>query len=344
MFVLLAFLVLGTDHTALAYDATPLPVALKQHEVVIVASVLSRADGRVELKPELTIKSDRTLDNFQLGDTWPTEAFLWTPIALLEHRRYLLFLNRDDAGKLNYSDNPMTESVREVSTVDDTVVRLAACVQAYIVAEDAAGREQVLANVWTNESDETKNQVLDVLIGMERDEATVPYLVNCIKAGAPRAGLMGLAAAAISKFEYRETIPELLKALQKDDWACLYPAQALGKLKVREAHEPIMALITSPTAQNQVYFIEALCQLEDERSIPFLMETAQRNLRGIDPAYGTHTWSDIRVNEFAVAALGRLRATQATDLLRRIADQTTHEQLQELARDALEEIQNEDDR
>lgn len=320
---------------ASGYEGLTLPEALKLHDLVLVAKVTQRADGVVTLRPELFIKGRLDDETFELPETWSAKSYVWAPTTLLAPKRYLLMLHRDDAGKPVYSKNPLAESVREVDTVDDTPVRTAAVVERLLAAPDGAARTRVLDAAWTDESDKTKERLLFAMMQMGPDEATVPYLVRCIEAGAPRSSLMEPAAVLIGRYQYRQAVPALLKALQKDDWACLYPAQALAAMKVREAYEPLMALIESPRAQNRVYFIEALCQMDDPRSIPFLMQTARRNLRDIDPKFGTYQSFDVRANEFAVACLGRLRAAQATELLGQIVRQSHHRKLRELAQEAL---------
>jgi HEAT repeat protein len=324
--------------TASGYSATPLAKALKEHPLVLVAKVLRRADGKVQLAAEKMIKGTMERESFALPETRSEESRIWSPFTLLEHKRYLLILHRDDGGNPIYSKDPLAESVREVAAVDDPPVRTAAVVQQLLTAPDAAARSRVLEEAWTNESDEVKTSILKVLLQRERDEATVPFLIRCIEAGASRSNLMELSAVTIGRFGYRQAVPALLEALKKDDWGCIFPAQALAKLKVRRAYRPLRELIESPRTGDRVYYIEALCQLDDERSIPFLIETAQRNLRGIDPDFSNNRSFDVRENQFAVACLGRLRARQATDVLEKIADQSQHQQLRQLARQALRSI------
>jgi HEAT repeat protein len=103
--------------------------------------------------------------------------------------------------------------------------------------------------------------------------------------------------------------------IKKREWTSLYVARALAAQKVADAYEPIMALIEEPKLGNREYFIEALAQLEDRRAIPFFIKLLPRNIRGLDPVYGTYRSWSFRENEFAVEGLGRLRAKEAVEPL-----------------------------
>lgn len=330
-------LLMSLAGAAVADQGLSLPAALNEHEVVLVAKAVRRVEGQVTLTPELIIKGKLDEKEFDLPETL-NRGRLWEPLTLVAARRYLLMLERDERGRLIFSRRDNADSVRQVDSVDDTEVRTAAVLFRLMSGADAAARTNALERAWIEESDKVKERVLSELLELGRDEATVPFLERCIEAGAERSSLMELSSLLIGKFAYRDTIPVLLRALEKDHWSCVYPAQALGKLKVREAHEPLLALINSPIAGNRAYFVAALCDLDDARSIPFLMETAGRNLKGIDPAAGTHRSWDLRENEAAITGLGRLRATEAADVLKQIAGLQTYAELRKLAQEALQAI------
>ena len=80
-----------------------------------MAKVLRRADGKVSLAPELMIKGRLERKSFELSETWNKEARFWTPLTMLERKRYLLILNLDDEGRPIFSKDPIAESVAEVT-------------------------------------------------------------------------------------------------------------------------------------------------------------------------------------------------------------------------------------
>jgi HEAT repeat protein len=322
------------------YAATPMVQALTAHELVIVGTVKEHAKGEVTVVPVATIKGMPPGEPLILPDVWrPGTEFSFGPIPLEAGKTYFLMLHRQRDRAVSLSPDHAAEAVVAVESPDAPLVRAATVLCLLAEQSDADARKMVLANMWGPESDETKLLLLTAFAQSPADAATVPALVDAMNAGAERSSLMEMSATIIQRHQYRETIPDLLKALEKHDWACIYPARTLGVLKARDAYEPIMALINDPQAQNRPYFIEALALLEDKRSLPFLLKTLEHDLPGIDPAYGTYRTRNVQENEFAAMGLGRLRAVEAVrPLIKVLGLDSAYKNLKTLAVTSLGQI------
>ncbi len=325
---------------AFDYEPTPLPKALAAHELVIVGRVKESAKGEVTVEPIATINGMPPGEPLRLPDVWRAGTdFTFGPVPLKIGKTYFLMLHRDRGGSITLSPDYAAEAVVAIESPDAPIVRAAEVLCRLAEQADADAREMVLTNMWGSESDQVKILLLTAFLQSPADKATVPVLIDAMNAGTERSSLMEMSAMVIQRYQYRETIPALLKALDKHDWGCIYPARTLGVLKARDAYEPIMALINDPTTGNRPYFIEALAYLEDERSLPFLLKTLEHDLPGIDPAFGTYDTRNVQENEFAAMGLGRLRAPEAVEPLTKILSlDSAYRELKTLAVTALGQI------
>jgi HEAT repeat protein len=311
------FTLLATTGTVGAFDYTPTPIAkaLAAHELVLVAQVKERAGGMVTIEPVHVIKGKAPDQPITLPDTWrPGTEFMFGPVRFEVGKMYLFMLN---GARVPYSLSKdfAAPAATHVKSEKEPLVRATEVLHALAQQEKADGRKEVLVNAWKKEADDTKQKLLQEFWLNPADPATVPFLLRALEAGPDRSNLVAPAGDALVKHKYKEAVPELLKIITNREWTSLYAARALAAQKVADAYEPIMTLITDPKVGNREYLIEALAQLEDRRAIPFFITILPRNIRGLDPAYGTYRSWSFRENEFAVEGLGRLRAKEAVEPL-----------------------------
>lgn len=313
-----AFLLLIAASTpVLAFEYTPTPIAkaLAAHDLVLVAKVKERAGGMVKIEAVQVIKGKAPDQPIVLPDTWrPGTEFSFGPVRFEVGKTYL-FMLKGERVPYSLSKDFAAPAATRVKSEKEPLVRATVVLHALAQLEKAEGRKDVLAQAWDKETDDTKRKLLQEFWPNPADSATVPFLLRGLDAGPERSSLVAPAGDALVKHKYKEAVPELLKLIKKREWTSLYVARALAAQKVADAYEPITALIEDPKVGNREYLIETLAQLEDRRAIPFFIRLLPRNIRALDPAYGTyHSWS-FRENEFAVEGLGRLRAEEAVDPL-----------------------------
>jgi hypothetical protein len=338
---LLAML-LGLGGRARAFDYTPTPVlkALQAHDAILVAKVRDRAGDRATLEPVRTIKG-QVEGPFTLPDTWrPGHEFTFGPVPLEKGNTYLLMLHRGGDGWTLSKDFAAPAVVR-VGSEKAPPVRAVTVLYSLAQRPEPERRREVLDRAWDQERDATKRKLLDEFWQSPPDAATVPFLLRALRVAEPeRSSLVGAAGEALVKHRYRESIPDLLDLLRKRDPGSGYAARALAAMKVRDAYEPIVALIEDPVLGNRPHYLEVLAQLEDPRAAPLFIGLLPRNLPALDPNYGTYRSWDLRENEAAAVGLGRLRAAEAVDPLGRLLtlEAPAYRKLRTLVVQALGEI------
>lgn len=312
-----SLLLLAAPNSVQAFDYTPTPIskALAAHDLVLVAKVRERAGGMVKTEPVLLIKGKAPDQPIVLPDTWrPGTEESFGPVRFQVDGTYLFMLNGARA-PYSLSKDFAAPAARWVKSEKEPLVRAVVLLHDLALQDKADGRKDVLAQAWDKETDDAKRKLLQEFWVNPADAATVPFLLRALDTGPARSSLVESAGIALVKHKYKEAIPELLKLIKKREWTSLYVARALTAQKVTDAYEPIMALIEDPKVGNREYFIETLVQLEDRRAIPFFIKLLPRNIRALDPAYGTYRSWSFRENEFAVEGLGRLRAKEAVEPL-----------------------------
>ncbi|MCI0378519.1 MAG: hypothetical protein L0215_13000 [Gemmataceae bacterium] len=320
------------------YRPTPLSKALAAHELVVVGEVTERANGEVKVKSIAVVKGEAPDSLLTLPDVWRLESFCPGPVPLERGKTYFLMLQRKPGGGFALSPNKYADGVVGVSSRDAPLVRAAVILHALSQQNRIETRVATLAQAWAKESDETKLRLVEAFAQNPPDVATVPFLVEALSTEDKHFSLIGMSAHAMQKHKYKETVPALLRTVKSKGPGCLDAAKTLGLMKVREAYEPIMALIDDPAIGNRPYFIEALVYLEDKRAIPFFLKTLYRNLHGSDQSgEKIKSWS-IQENEFAALGLGRLRAPQAIDPLLVLLAKAGHKDLRVRAVQALGDI------
>jgi hypothetical protein len=331
----------GSVSPALAFDyaRTPLSKAVAAHDLILVGTVRERAGGRARVEPVAAIKGRPPGRMLMLPDTWRTGTEItFGPVRLEAGKTYLLMLRRDNRDDYTLSPDFAADAVAAVPSQTDPLVRAVAVLYRLSQQGTAAARKATLAQVWEEEANETKVKLSEAFAADTADEATIPFLVRAMGVGADRLGLTERSATVIQKHRYTEVVPALLRIVEKKDPGCLSAARTLAALKVKAAYEPIMALIDDSPVGNEAYFIEALGQLEDQRSVPFLIKALHRNLPGLDRATGARRSWSMRENEFAATALGRLRAPEAVEPLAQLLALDGYTELRSLAVTALGEI------
>lgn len=87
----------------------------------------------------------------------------------------------------------------------------------------------------------------------------------------PNANVRAAAAKSLGLLGYRDSIPELIKALKDEEWVCFSALDALGELKAVEAVEDIGSLLGSSSEAVCFVAIETLGKIGSEKAVDALI-------------------------------------------------------------------------
>lgn len=300
---------------AFQYVPTAISKSLAEHDAVLIAQVTSSEMGTSTVEARSTIKG-MTPKSIELPDTWRrgTEN-TYGPVRLEKEKTFLLMLRRGEQGQYLLSKDFAAFGVVPVKSTADPLVRATIILFELSRSDTARAREHILSEAWKNESDETKvNLLKDFFYCTAPDDAIIPFLTEAMRVETRDSKLPVWSALVIQKHKLKKSIPDLLKVLNDKQPACRYAAMTLGRLEVKEAYEPIMAMINDKHIGDRLYFIHAICYLKDERSIPLLTETLESyhaNNRRFDESWAKPLTQvldipDKRLRILAVEALGKV--------------------------------------
>jgi HEAT repeat protein len=92
----------------------------------------------------------------------------------------------------------------------------------------------------------------------------------------PNANVRAAAAKALGTLRYRKAVPQLVKALNDEEWVCFSVLEALGELKEESSIDSIAGLLNSNSEAIRFAAIETLGKIGSSRAKPYLMEYASR--------------------------------------------------------------------
>ncbi len=87
----------------------------------------------------------------------------------------------------------------------------------------------------------------------------------------PNANVRAAAAKNLGLLGYRDSIPELIKALKDEEWVCFSALDALGELKAEEAVRDIASLLANSSEAVCFAAIEALGKLGSDKAVDALI-------------------------------------------------------------------------
>jgi HEAT repeat protein len=87
----------------------------------------------------------------------------------------------------------------------------------------------------------------------------------------PNANVRAAAAKSLGLLGYRDSIPELIKALKDEEWVCFSALDALGELKAEDAVRDIASLLANSSEAVCFAAIEALGKLGSDRAVDALI-------------------------------------------------------------------------
>lgn len=330
----------SSNANAFSYSPTAISQSLRDHELVFVGQVIKRSGGGVRVAPVKIIKGDLPSWAIDLPDTWrPGTEWSFGPRSLGANQLYLFMLNRGTRGEYYFSRDFAAQAVEKVDSENAAIVQAVEVLHQLKQTDDSEKKRSILARATKELNRAAKRAITVDFYASKPDPDTVPFLLAAIENANWNQGPAQLAGYVIRKHQYREAIPGLIEVVQKRKGAVLVAAETLGELKAQQAYEPMLKLVegNEPVTGNAVYFFIAFSQLDDQRSIPILLNRLHRNQAGLDPRTDSYrTWS-IRENEAAAAALGRLKAAEAVVPLRQVLD-IGHNELRSEALDALGKI------
>lgn len=337
--LLLLFIMVRAYASAFDYRPTPLSKSIADHDVIVLGVVESKQGERAKVRTVQVIKGDAQISTFDLPAVWrPNTQETYGPIALVPSGKYMLMLKKRE-GVFDFSSDFASKAVHQILGEKDPLIRVAQTLWDVQESPTRIQKERVLAAAYATLDAPARSMLVEEFIATRQpDVATVPFLIRCVEEGPDMNETASFAARAISRYHYTEAVPRLLHCLQKRKGPVLDLARALAEMKARDAYDPIMKLIRDESVGSRPYFIEALATLDDERAIPYLLETLHRNLKDLDPKKDTYRSWSVQENEFAAWGLGRLKTPQAVPALIQILARPEYDKLRNNAVVALGQI------
>jgi HEAT repeat protein len=93
----------------------------------------------------------------------------------------------------------------------------------------------------------------------------------------PNPNVRAAAAKTLGALNYKDAVPQLVKALNDEEWVCFSVLEALTEMKEEKAVDPIISLLNNPSEAVRLAAIEALGKLGSQKAHQPLVEHIARS-------------------------------------------------------------------
>jgi HEAT repeat protein len=128
----------------------------------------------------------------------------------------------------------------------------------------------LLYGVLNDRDDDVRKFGLDLIHDIEF--CTYPEKLVEILTGDDNANVRGAAAKTLGKLQYKNAVPQLLKALNDEEWVCFAALEALTQINGADVEEDIIALLGNASETIRFAALEALGKLASARAVASLEE------------------------------------------------------------------------
>ncbi len=118
--------------------------------------------------------------------------------------------------------------------------------------------------------DDVRKFALDLIHDIEY--CTYPEKLIELLTGDPNANVRAAASKTLGKLKYKKAVPQLIKALDDEEWVCFSALESLTELKDDRAVEPIVHILNSSSETTRFAAIEALGKLCSQKAVRPLVD------------------------------------------------------------------------